>query len=104
MASETAVCDLGVDEQPVNTNKAAGINSMTVNFRICFFIGAFLFFGVCMRFVSGELRFYGFSSTSTAASVARTETLSPTLTSARLTASLTWIVLVKPSASWRVTV
>src|SRR5208282_2152436 len=47
---------------------------------------------------------HGFSSTITAASVDCTETLSPTLTSARLTYSLTLIVFVEPSDNWSVTV
>jgi hypothetical protein len=57
MASWAAGCDLGVDEQEVNASRTAGINSIMVNFRICFFIGSFLFFGVGMKFVSGKLRF-----------------------------------------------
>ena len=55
------------------------------------------------KFVNPAIWFYGFSSMSTAASVDRTETVSPTLKSARLIASLTPIVFEEPSGSCRVT-
>jgi hypothetical protein len=39
MDSWEAVCDLGVDEQEVNTSKAADINIIAANFMVLLFIG-----------------------------------------------------------------